>query len=165
MADWFDGNGSGEALDVAKLLDSEAGNGLHHLVGAGALVSMGLTSDGGALGVTVTVDGRWRREYFRNEEDLLAWIAEAIPATPPHTPRAVLRSLPSLKLVVRIESAAGSVIAAPRPCARRAPTSTPELPASPPISDETPIRITPEIKILRRPSRSAARPPSSMNPP
>jgi len=80
MSDWFDGNGNGAALDVVKLLDSEAGNGLYHLVGAGALVSMGLTSDGGALGVTVTVDGRWRREYFRNEEDLLAWIAEAIPA-------------------------------------------------------------------------------------
>jgi len=80
MADWFDGNGSGEALDVAKLLDSEAGNGLHHLVGAGALVSMGLTSDGGALGVTVTVDGRWRREYFRQEDELMAWIAEALPA-------------------------------------------------------------------------------------
>ena len=79
MSDWFDGNGSGDALDVVKLLDSEAGNGLHHLVGAGALVSMGLTSDGGALGVTVTVDGRWRREYFRHEDELLAWIAEAIP--------------------------------------------------------------------------------------
>lgn len=80
MSDWFDGNGNGSALDVVKLLDSEAGNGLHHLVGAGALVSMGLTSDGGALGVTVTVDGRWRREYFRQEDELLAWIAEAIPA-------------------------------------------------------------------------------------
>jgi hypothetical protein len=79
-ADWFDGNGSGEPLDVAKLLDSQAGVGVHELVGAGALVSMGLTSDGGALGVTVTVDGRWRREYFRDEDALLAWIAEALPA-------------------------------------------------------------------------------------
>ena len=78
--DWFDGAGSGEPLDVVKLLDSECGNGIHHLVSAGALVSMGLTSDGGALGVTVTVDGRYRREYFRNEDALLAWIAEAIPA-------------------------------------------------------------------------------------
>ncbi len=80
MADWFDGNGSGNAIDAVKLLDSKAGEGLHELVGAGALVSMGLTSDGGALGVTVTVDGRWRREYFRDEDALMAWVAEALPA-------------------------------------------------------------------------------------
>jgi len=80
VADWFDGAGTGKALDVVKLLDSHAGQGLHELVAAGALVSVGLTSDGGALGVTVTVDGRWRREYFRDEDGLIAWIAEALPA-------------------------------------------------------------------------------------
>lgn len=80
MSDWFDGGGTGSAVDVVKLLDSTAGSGVHELVAAGALVSMGLTSDGGALGVTVTVDGRWRREYFRDEDTLGAWIAEAIPA-------------------------------------------------------------------------------------
>jgi hypothetical protein len=79
-SDWFDGAGSGAPLDVVKLVDGTAGEGLWTLVAAGALVSLGLTSDGGALGVTVTVDGRWRREYFRDEETLLAWIAEAIPA-------------------------------------------------------------------------------------
>ena len=41
-----------------------------------------------------------------------------------------------VNVVVRIESAAGSIIAAPMPCASRAPTSTPLLFASPPISDE-----------------------------
>lgn len=80
MADWFDGGRSGEPLDVPKLLDSKAGEGIAHLVGTGALVSLGLTSDGGALGVTVTVDGRYRREYFRDEDELIAWIAEALPA-------------------------------------------------------------------------------------
>ena len=63
--------------------------------------------------------------------------AEASPATPPQTPSAVLRSLPSLKVVVSSDSAAGSIIAAPRPCARRAPTSTPALPANPPISEDS----------------------------
>lgn len=77
---WFDGAGSGQPLDVVKLLDSVAGQGVHELVAAGALVSMGLTSDGGALGVTVTVDGRWRREYFRDSDALALWIAEALPA-------------------------------------------------------------------------------------
>ena len=62
--------------------------------------------------------------------------ADASPPTPPQTPSAVLRSGPSLKVVVRIDSAAGSIIAAPMPCASRAPTSTPELSAKPPISDE-----------------------------
>jgi len=28
----------------------------------------------------MTVDGRWRREYFRDEDGLIAWIAEALPA-------------------------------------------------------------------------------------
>jgi hypothetical protein len=78
--DWFEGAGNGSAVDVVKMLDGLAGDGVAELVASGALVSMGTTSDGGALGVTVTVDGRWRREYFRDEEMLCAWIAEAIPA-------------------------------------------------------------------------------------
>jgi hypothetical protein len=77
---WFDGNGNGKRLDVLKLLDSQAGTGVHACVDAGALVSLGLTSDGGALGVTITVDGTWRRDYFRDEDSMTAWLAEALPA-------------------------------------------------------------------------------------
>ncbi len=51
--------------------------------------------------------------------------ADASPPTPPHTPSAVWRSLPSLNVVVRIDSAAGSIIAAPAPWASRAPIITP----------------------------------------
>jgi hypothetical protein len=81
MTDWFDGAGNGAQCDVVGMLDgSQAGKGIAELVAAGALVSMGTTSDGGALGVTVTVDGRWRREYFREVDDLLVWIAAALPA-------------------------------------------------------------------------------------
>lgn len=81
MSDWFDGaGGSGSAVDVPALLDSVGGEAVAHLVGLGALVSLGLTRDGGALGITVTVDGRWRREYFRDAEDLQVWMAEAVPA-------------------------------------------------------------------------------------
>lgn len=78
--DWFDQNGAGSAVDVRELLDGLGQQAVMELVEAGALVSLGLTSDGGALGLTVTVDGRWRREYFRNAVDLQAWVAEAIPA-------------------------------------------------------------------------------------
>lgn len=101
MADWFDGAGNGAQVDVVKMLDGHCGTGLFQIVDAGALVSMGKTSDGGALGVTVTVDGRWRREWFRDEDELLAWIAEALPAvqhargvTPPSggTPKRQRRS-------------------------------------------------------------------------
>jgi hypothetical protein len=79
--DWFDGNGSGKQLDVVELLNTaHVHQGIAELVGAGSLVSMGLTSDGGAMSFTVTVDGRWRREYFRDGGELLAWIAQALPA-------------------------------------------------------------------------------------
>ena len=41
------------------------------------------------------------------------------PDTAPQMPSALLRSAPSVKVVVRIESAAGAMIAAPRPCSAR----------------------------------------------
>ena len=47
------------------------------------------------------------------------------PATAPQTPSALLRSAPSRKVVVTIESAAGERIAAPRPCTARAAISWP----------------------------------------
>jgi hypothetical protein len=80
MPDWFDEGGSGSAVDVIAMLDSGASDGLNAMVALGALVSLGITSDGGALGVTVTVDGRWRREYFRESEALTDWLKEALPA-------------------------------------------------------------------------------------
>jgi len=78
--DWFDAGRNGSRVDVLALLDSVGGVGVHELINTGALVSLGLTGDGGALGVTVTVDGRYRREYFRDAEELGAWVAEAVPA-------------------------------------------------------------------------------------
>jgi hypothetical protein len=78
MSSWFDGNGNGKQLDVVKVLDSDVGRAVAECVAAGALVSLGTTSDGGALGITV--DGTWRRDYFRDEESAAAWLAEAIPA-------------------------------------------------------------------------------------
>lgn len=80
MSDWFDEGGSGSPVDVPALMDSQVADGVWELVQLGALVSLGRTSDGGALGVTVTMDGRWRRGYFRDVELAVAWMAEAIPA-------------------------------------------------------------------------------------
>jgi hypothetical protein len=76
---WISGGGGGSAVDVTALLDVPAAKAIAELCQLGALVSLGTTRDGGALGVTVTVDGEWRREYFRNADELMAWLAEAVP--------------------------------------------------------------------------------------
>lgn len=78
MGDWFDSAGVGSAVDVPALLDSEAGALLHTVCGYGALVSLATTSDSGALGITITVDGRGKRQYFRKSEDLLDWLTEGL---------------------------------------------------------------------------------------
>lgn len=77
MTDWLDAGRSGGAVDVAAVMDSKAPELAWRVVQAGALLSFGRTSDGGALGVTVTIDGRWRREYFRDAEDLTEWLVGA----------------------------------------------------------------------------------------
>ena len=90
----------------------------------------------------------------------------APPAPPiaPQMPRARLRAGPSANAVVRIVSDAGAITAPPRPWTARAPISTACELASPPISDATANRTSPETNTIRRPSRSAARPPSSRKP-
>lgn len=75
--DWFDEAGNGSAVDVAALMDSDAPELLWRIATAGALVSIGRTSDGGAMNVTVTWDGRYRREYFRDSESLVDWLKPA----------------------------------------------------------------------------------------
>jgi hypothetical protein len=80
VPDWFDGGGSGSPVDVRALLDDEAVGALWDVVQLGALVSFGTTSDGGTLGITITVDGRWRRTYVRDADDLATFVSEALPA-------------------------------------------------------------------------------------
>lgn len=77
---WFDGSGAGSAVDVSAVMDSQVPELLWAVVEAGALVSVGRTSDGGALAITVTMDGKWRREYFRGSDDAIAWLMEAVEA-------------------------------------------------------------------------------------
>ena len=78
MSDWLDQGSTGSPVDVPALLDSGVPGLLASCVGLGALVSLGRTSDGGALGVTITLDGRWRREYFRDAEPLMEWLEQAV---------------------------------------------------------------------------------------
>lgn len=74
---WFDDGGSGNPVDVAAVFDSGVPTLVAEIVSAGALVSIGRTSDGGALGITVTLDGQWRREYFRDADEATDWLMQA----------------------------------------------------------------------------------------
>jgi hypothetical protein len=77
---WLAGGGNGAAVDVVELLaDHKRVKGLAEMIDAGALVSLGTTSDGGALGITVTINGEWRREYVRSAEELDLYLGEAVP--------------------------------------------------------------------------------------
>lgn len=80
MSDWFEGVGNGSSADVTALMDSDAPELMWRIVSAGALVSVGRTSDGGAVSLTVTLDGRWRREYFREADQLTDWLKAAVVA-------------------------------------------------------------------------------------
>jgi len=80
MSDWFEGGGAGKSVDVAALMDSGVPEVLWRIVQAGALLSIGTTSDGGSLGITVTLDGRWRRDYFRDAEEATSWLLGAATA-------------------------------------------------------------------------------------
>lgn len=79
-SDWFDEGGAGSPVDVLRVMDSDVPVLLWQVVANGALVSVGTTSDGGALGVTVTLDGRYRRAYGREADELVAWLTEALAA-------------------------------------------------------------------------------------
>ena len=80
-------------------------------------------------------------------------------------PSALLRSEPSSKVVITIESADGVMIAAPRPCTARNAISAASDQASPQRSDAIEKTITPTTKTRRLPNRSAIRPASRRKPP
>lgn len=75
--DWFEDGQATAAVDLPSLLDAGVVDAFCDVVRAGALVSVGMSRDGGALGVTVTSDGRWRREWFRESEALTTWLLGA----------------------------------------------------------------------------------------
>ena len=75
------------------------------------------------------------------------------PPIAPQIPSALFRSAPSSNVVMMIESAAGEMIAAPRPCTARDAISTPSDQASPQKKDAIVKTTTPTTKILRRPEQ------------
>ena len=91
--------------------------------------------------------------------------APPMPAIAPQMPSALLRSAPSRKVVVRSESAAGEMMAAPSPWIARNAISWAVSPDRPHASDATENSTMPPMNSRRRPSRSAVRPPSIRKPP
>src|SRR5262245_982067 len=91
-------------------------------------------------------------------------VVAPMPPSAPQIPSALLRSAPSSKVVVMIESADGVITAAPTPWKARAPISALSDQASPHKSEANVNNTTPTMNTRRRPSRSAARPPSSNRP-
>src|SRR3954462_3075530 len=92
-------------------------------------------------------------------------IAAPPPAMAPKMPNALARSDGSVKVVVSRPSAAGASSAPKTPCDARALTSTPKLPAAPPIAEATAKPIRPAMKVRLRPKRSPMRPPSRSSEP
>ena len=82
-----------------------------------------------------------------------------------YTPNARVRGGPSAKVVVISDSAAGATSAPPAPCTARAVSKKAWLSANPPASEAAENSSSPAMNILRRPSRSPVRPPSSSSPP
>lgn len=90
MDDWFASADAAARVDVPGMLDGDVLARIGDLVADGALLALGLSRDGGALGCTVTLDGRWRREWFREKDQLLGWldgaaeaVSRAVRAAPP----------------------------------------------------------------------------------
>src|SRR3954451_8073022 len=115
--------------------------------------------------------GTLTKKIHRQENDCVSQPPSTSPkAEPPiaiaaQTPSARARSFPSENVVEMIESAAGEISAAPRPCSARKPISIPEL-AARPFSSEAAVKMTSPMRKSRlRPRRSPARPPSKRKPP
>lgn len=71
------GKRAGAVIDPAVLLEPGNVGWLQALLALGALVSFGLSRDGGSMSATVTYDGEWDREWFRDPVELGGWLSDA----------------------------------------------------------------------------------------
>lgn len=78
--DFWAGTNNGNVLDLEAFFDSDITDALRRVISLGVLVSLGLTRDGGALGITILDAGRKRREYFRSAQDGSDWLHMAAAA-------------------------------------------------------------------------------------
>lgn len=97
VGEWTDRTrGRGEVLDVSVLFDQGVVDALASLVRVGPLVSFGLSRDGGSASCTVTFDGAWDRQWFREAVELRQFLVDCeaaileetggqLPSSPPPT--------------------------------------------------------------------------------
>lgn len=79
MASGLLGEGpSASVADVRAFMDSDVPKYISELVNLGVLVSVGSTRDRGAISLTVTLNGDWDREYFRDSFDAIEWLQRAV---------------------------------------------------------------------------------------
>jgi len=67
-----------QQLPFTDVLDATFLELLVELVELGCLISIGASRDKGAVKVSVTVDGEYDFDWFRTDEELQAWLKEAV---------------------------------------------------------------------------------------
>lgn len=86
MDDWFESGRGGALLPVHEMFTAGVVDAVIRLLEQGALVSVCVSRDGGAIGFTVTSDGRWSRQWFREPAQAEEWMtagSEYLAANPP----------------------------------------------------------------------------------
>jgi len=90
---FLNGSRANAAVDVGTVLDASAWEYVVSIVTSGALVSLGRTRDGGAVSVTVTINGEYEREWCRQAEEASDFLREVEkflagePLVPPSVPK------------------------------------------------------------------------------
>jgi hypothetical protein len=73
----FDNGAKPSVIDVGAFFDSGVPQLCAELLSMGVLVSLGTTRDRGAVSITITTDGAFDREYFRNSSDAEDYLRNA----------------------------------------------------------------------------------------
>jgi hypothetical protein len=76
----FNGSTKGATVDTKSFLDSHIPERIAELLDMGVLVSLGTTRDRGAISITVTRDGEFDREYFRDSVEASEYLQRAADA-------------------------------------------------------------------------------------
>jgi hypothetical protein len=78
MASGLLGKGSSSSLvDIRAFMDSDVPQLSAAVLDLGCLLSLGTTRDGGAVSITITHEGEWDREYFRDSVEASDWLRGA----------------------------------------------------------------------------------------
>jgi len=78
VTDWFDDvRGSSDPIDPAVVVTGDTLGAILDVVRESAMVSVSTTRDGGAVRISVMMDGRPKAEYFRDPGNAQEWLGHA----------------------------------------------------------------------------------------